>query len=52
MANTTGLKYGGIEKGAPNILTKELSAILKETLYKELEGIGERLEQFEPKERI
>jgi len=52
MANTTGLKYGGIEKGAPNILTKELRAILKEALYKELEGIGERLEQLEPKERI
>ena len=52
MANTTGLKYGGREKGTPNRLTKELSAILKEALHKELESIGERLEQLEPKERL
>ena len=52
MANTTGLKYGGREKGTPNRLTKELRAILKEALHKELESIGERLEQLEPKERL
>ena len=52
MANTTGLKYGGRQKGAPNRLTKELRAILKEALHKELESIGERLEQLEPKERL
>ena len=52
MANTTGLKYGGREKGAPNRLTKELRAILKEALHKELKSIGERLEQLEPKERL
>ena len=52
MANNTGLKYGGRQKGTPNRLTKELRAILKEALHKELESIGERLEQLEPKERL
>jgi hypothetical protein len=52
MANTTGLKYGGRQKGTPNRLTKELRTILKEALHKELESIGELLEQLEPKERI
>lgn len=52
MANTTGIKYGGRQKGTPNRLTKELRAILKEALHKELESIGDRLEQLEPKERI
>ena len=52
MANTTGLKYGGRQKGTPNRLTKELRVVLKEVLHKELESIGERLEQLEPKERL
>jgi hypothetical protein len=52
MANTTGVKYGGRQKGTPNRLTKELRAILKGALHKELESIGELLEQLEPKERI
>ena len=36
MANTTGLKYGGRQKGTPNRLTKELRAILKEAFTKSL----------------
>ena len=52
MANNTGLKYGGRQKGTPNRLTKELRAILKEALHKELKSIGERLEHLEPKERL
>ena len=52
MANTTGLKYGGRQKGTPNRLTKELRTILKEALHKELETIGNQLEQLEPKERL
>ena len=52
MANTTGLKYGGRQKGTPNKLTKELRGILKEALHKELNCIGDLLEQLEPKERI
>ena len=52
MANTTGLKYGGRQKGTPNRLTKELRAILKKALHEELENIGDLLEQLKPKERI
>lgn len=52
MANTTGKKYGGRQKGTPNRLTKELRSILKEVIYKELGSIEERLNQIEPKERI
>jgi len=52
MANNTGSKYGGRKKGTPNRLTKELRAILKEALHKELETIGDQLEQLEPKERL
>jgi hypothetical protein len=52
MAKTTGIKYGGRQKGTPNRLTKELRAILKEVLHNELESIEERLEQLEPKERL
>ena len=52
MANTTGKKYGGREKGTPNRLTKELRTILKDVLYNELEKIEELLESLEPKERL
>jgi hypothetical protein len=52
MANNTGFKYGGRKKGTPNRLTKELRAILKEALHKELETIGDQPEQLEPKERL
>ncbi|MEJ6793688.1 MAG: hypothetical protein QNK68_01570 [Flavobacteriales bacterium] len=52
MANTTGKKYGGRQKGTPNRLTKELRTILKDVLYNELERIGELLESLEPKERL
>ena len=50
MANTTGLKYGGRQKGTPNRLTKELRTILEEGLHKELKSIGEGLDQREPLE--
>ena len=52
MANTTGKKYGGREKGTPNRLTKELRTILKDVLYNELERIEELLESLESKERL
>jgi len=52
MANTTGNKYGGREKGTPNRLTKELRTLLKDILYKELEEIQQRLELLKPKERL
>ena len=52
MANTTGIKHGGRQKGTPNRMTKELRTILKDILYNELEKIGELLESLEPKERL
>ena len=52
MANTTGKKYGGRQKGTPNRMTKELRSILKDILYQELEDIEERLDVLEPKTRI
>ena len=52
MANTSGMKYGGRQKGTPNRLTKELRTILKDVLYYELEKIEELLESLEPKERL
>ena len=52
MANNTGKKYGGREKGTPNRMTKELRTVLKDVLYKELDDIQERFNLLEPKERI
>ena len=52
MANTTGVKYGGRQKGTPNKLTKELRSVLKDILYQELEQIQEHLETLNPKERV
>ena len=52
MANTTGKKFGGRNKGTPNRLTKELRTILKNVLYNELDNIEELLDSLEPKERL
>ena len=52
MANTTGNKYGGRQKGTPNKLTKELRSVLKDILYQELEQIQERLDTLNPKDRV
>ena len=52
MANTTGNKYGGREKGTPNRLTQELRTVLKDIVYRELETIELRLDELDPKERI
>lgn len=52
MANTTGNKYGGREKGTPNRLTKELRTVLKDIVYRELESIESRLDELDPKDRI
>jgi len=52
MANTTGKKYGGRQKGTPNRMTKELRSILKDILYQELNDIEKRFEELEPKTRI
>jgi hypothetical protein len=52
MANTTGNKYGGRQKGTPNRMTKELRSVLKDILFEELEEVQERFKLLEPKERI
>ena len=52
MANTTGNKYGGRQKGTPNRMTKELRSVLKNILYQEINDIEERFNLLEPKERI
>ena len=52
MANTSGNKYGGREKGTPNKLTKEIREILNDIIHKELEKVEENLHTLEPKQRI
>ncbi|MDG1934656.1 MAG: hypothetical protein P8I52_07180 [Flavobacteriales bacterium] len=52
MANTTGKKYGGREKGTPNKLTKEIRKILNDIIHKELEKAEENLNTLEPKQRL
>jgi len=52
MANTTGKKFGGRQKGTPNRLTRELRAVLKDLIHKELETLQERLDHLDPKERL
>tara|TARA_B100001059_G_scaffold192422_1_gene195916 strand:+ start:224 stop:487 length:264 start_codon:yes stop_codon:yes gene_type:complete len=52
MANTTGNKYGGREKGTPNKLTKEIRKILNNIVHKELEKVEENLNILEPKQRL
>jgi hypothetical protein len=52
MANNTGKKYGGRQKGTPNRMTKELRSILKDILYEEIEALKERLDALEPNKRV
>jgi hypothetical protein len=52
MANNTGQKFGGRQKGTPNRFTKELRTLLKDVLYNELETLETRLDELEPKDRI
>jgi hypothetical protein len=46
-----GKKTGGREQGTPNLLTKEMRAILKSIIAKELELLPETLEKLEPEKR-
>lgn len=52
MANTTGNKYGGRQKGTPNRITKELRSLLKDIMYEEIGALQERLDALKPKERV
>lgn len=46
-----GIKTGGRSKGTPNQLTKEMRAILKCIISKELNNLSEILENLEPLDR-
>ena len=52
MANTTGNKYGGRQKGTPNRITKELRSLLKDVMYDEIGALQDRLDALNPKERV
>ena len=52
MANNTGKKYGGREKGTPNRMTKVLRSVLKDVLYEDMEALQERLDTLKTKERV
>ncbi|MDG5800044.1 hypothetical protein QA597_06700 [Marinilabiliaceae bacterium ANBcel2] len=47
-----GIKTGGREQGTPNRLTKELRAMLKNILAKEIEKIPDVLDKLEPKDKM
>lgn len=47
-----GIKTGGRKQGTPNILTREIRAILKGIIAKELETLPATIEQFEPEKRL
>ena len=52
MANNTGKKYGGRQKGTPNRMTKELRSVLKDLMFEELEHLKEKLDALKPRERV
>jgi len=47
-----GIKTGGREQGTPNVLTREMRAILKSIVSKELATIPETLEKMGPDKRL
>ena len=46
------VKYGGRKKGTPNRLTKEVRAVLKEVVFKEMLEVETHFEKLDPKTRI
>ena len=53
MAFETGhQKVGGRKKGTPNKLTKEMRDVLKGLVAEELDTLGQRREELEPKDRL
>ena len=52
MANNTGKKFGGREKGTPNVLTKEVRAVLKAVVFEEVALIQDHLKELDPKIRL
>ena len=52
MTNNTGKKFGGREKGTPNVLTKEVRAVLKAVVFEEVALIQDHLKELDPKIRL
>jgi hypothetical protein len=53
MAFETGhQKVGGRKKGTPNKLTKEMREMLKGVVADELNTLGQRIEELEPRDRL
>ena len=47
-----GYKTGGRQKGTPNKLTKEMRDVLKGVVAEELEGLPQRFDELDTKERL
>ena len=47
-----GYKTGGRQKGTPNKLTKEMRDVLKGVVAEELEGLPQRFDELDTKDRI
>jgi len=47
-----GIKTGGRDQGTPNLLTKEMRAILKSVIAMELETLPDTLTKLEPEKRL
>ena len=53
MAFETGhQKVGGRKKGTPNKLTKEMREVLKGMVAEELEGLPQRFDELDTKDRL
>lgn len=52
MANNTGKKFGGRQKGSLNKVTSTLKDKIQEIVNRELENIDELLSELEPKDRL
>ena len=52
MANTTGKKFGGRERGTPNKLTKELRHAINDFLNNNIEEIQKNFDLLEPKDKL
>jgi hypothetical protein len=47
-----GYKTGGRQKGTPNKLTKEMRDVLKGVVAEELEGLPQRFDELDTKDRL
>ena len=52
MANNTGLKFGGRQKGTPNKNTNEIREYLQRLISVNLDTLQSDLDSLEPKDRL